>query len=76
VDSIDVSAVSTSFLGHAYFRDSGSVMMDMFQLMNADTVPDQRTCLKSQLVTIGKYWVFLNPCPQLDPTGRDRNNSP
>jgi len=58
VDSIDVSSVRTDFLGHSYFRDNASVIADLFQLLQADSPPDKRTCLTADHSPAGRFWVF------------------
>jgi esterase/lipase superfamily enzyme len=58
VDTIDVSAVDTSFLGHSYYVDSHSVVADLFELLHAKT-PEQRQWLREEYHEAMKYWVFL-----------------
>lgn len=58
MDTIDVSNVDTSLLGHSYYGDSRSVLADLFELLNESRPPQQRKWLSP--ITVGKmlYWVF------------------
>jgi esterase/lipase superfamily enzyme len=60
VDTIDASAVDTSFLGHSYFADNRSVLSDMFYLMRDGTPLNQNTRVGLTLVGIppAQYWEF------------------
>jgi hypothetical protein len=58
IDSIDVSAVDTSFIGHSYYGESTSVIGDIFYLIRG--VPLPRYGVKEAHCPAGRYWVF-NP---------------
>lgn len=59
IDTIDVSAVDTSLLGHSYFGDNRSVLSDIFNLLRKREPPDRRHGLKKRVKTAGLvYWVF------------------
>jgi len=57
VDTIDASAVDTSFLGHSYYGDNRSVMSDIFSVVRNGTPPQDRHLREAELY--GKpYWAF------------------
>jgi esterase/lipase superfamily enzyme len=56
VDTIDVSAVNTDFIGHSYYGDRKSLLTDMFSLLSAGKPPEQRRGLHAIQVTAGTYW--------------------
>ena len=58
VDTIDVSAVDTSFTGHAYFGDNTSVVSDLFDLIKNDTPPPERFCLSPRPPHTPRWWTF------------------
>ncbi|MBN1588444.1 MAG: alpha/beta fold hydrolase [Pirellulales bacterium] len=55
IDTIDVSAADTSLLGHSYYGDSDTVIVDMAQLLHEGKPPG----LRSRLQKMVGYWVFL-----------------
>ncbi|WP_186767684.1 alpha/beta hydrolase [Blastopirellula retiformator] len=58
VDTIDVSAIDTSLIGHAYYGDNDSIISDIFTLLHQPTPASQRRYLKSASGPGGMYWVF------------------
>jgi esterase/lipase superfamily enzyme len=56
--SIDVSAVSTDFLGHSYFGDNISVITDLHELLLSAIPPDRRLCLSPKPAGQPKWWIF------------------
>jgi len=58
VDTVDVSAVDTSLLGHNYYGDNSSVLADLFELLQASKPADQRQWLHAEQLGLLKYWVF------------------
>jgi esterase/lipase superfamily enzyme len=58
VDTVDVSVVDTSLLGHAYYGDNSTVLADIFELLGASKPADQRQWLRAQKLGLLKYWVF------------------
>ena len=58
VDTVDVSAVDTSLLGHNYYGDNSSVLADIFELLHASKPADQRQWLRPQRLGLLRYWVF------------------
>jgi len=55
LDTIDVSAVSTEFLGHTYYGDCKSVVTDIIEVFRNQLVPRG---LKPAMSTAGAYWVM------------------
>ena len=66
IDTIDVSAIDTGFLGHSYVGDNSSVITDMFYLLSGVPVA-KRVCLTSHTLTNLDYWLYGPPgtatCP-------------
>jgi esterase/lipase superfamily enzyme len=58
VDTIDVSAVDTSFTGHAYFGDNRSVVTDLYDLIRNGTPPTERICLSPRPPATPRWWTF------------------
>lgn len=58
VDSIDASAVDTSFLGHSYFAENASVLSDLYYVITpTPPIPTQnRFALEAIDSPIGRYW--------------------
>jgi len=59
IDTIDVSAVDTSLVGHSYYGDSDSVLVDMAQLLHDQKPPELRDRLRGMTLGTLRYWVFL-----------------
>jgi len=58
IDTIDVSAVDTSLLGHNYYGDNETVLTDIFSLLHEAKPPEQREWLRTAELGAMKYWVF------------------
>jgi esterase/lipase superfamily enzyme len=58
IDTVDVSAVDTSLLGHTYYGDNSTVLADIVELLNASKPADQRHWLRPERLGLLKYWVF------------------
>jgi esterase/lipase superfamily enzyme len=58
VDTIDVTAVDTSLLGHSYFADNTSVLADLHYLLVEGMPPQSRHSLRSAMRNGATYWVF------------------
>lgn len=69
VDSIDVSAVDTSLLGHSYYGDNTSVISDIARLLRTGLPPDRRCGIQPLGDTLTRYWAFLSRaiCPAGSP---------
>lgn len=59
IDTVDVSSVDSSLLGHSYFGDNTSVISDIRRLLTQDSPPDQRACLSAASLLNLAYWVFV-----------------
>ena len=64
VDTVDVSAIDSSLIGHSYYGSNDTVVADMIDLLVSSKPPDLRRWLKPALFGQGRYWVFL-----ADPAG-------
>jgi esterase/lipase superfamily enzyme len=58
MDTVDVTAVDTSLLGHSYYGDSGSVISDFIEVLKDSKPADQRKWLHPEYLGYQKYWVF------------------
>ena len=58
MDTIDASAVDTSFLGHSYFSTKPAVVDDIFYLLTHGLDPDQRFGMIRRNHPDGQYWVL------------------
>ena len=56
VDTVSVSNVDLSFLGHGYLADCRLVMIDMHQLLVSDIGPAQRAGMRPLAHAQGAYW--------------------
>jgi esterase/lipase superfamily enzyme len=64
IDTIDVSTVDTSLLGHSYFGDNTSVISDIHRLLTEGSPPSKRSCLSEAFWSNLAYWVFVRTsCP-------------
>lgn len=59
IDTIDVSSLDTSLLGHSYYGSNDTVLIDMAQLMLESKPPTLRTKLRSITLNGLNYWVFF-----------------
>ena len=66
MDTIDVSAVDTSLLGHSYYGDNYTVLADLYDLLNNGRPPAERQWLRSTQLGQWVYWVFLRDAPRLE----------
>ena len=58
VDTIDVSEVDTSLVGHSYYGTNGSVLADLFDLLHQSKPPEERQWLREEYLGDSRYWVF------------------
>jgi esterase/lipase superfamily enzyme len=74
IDTIDVSAIDTSFLGHSYYGDNDSIISDLFRLVHEALPPERRERLQPAYYAGLPYWVFLPATAQaaLPGTGPSR----
>jgi hypothetical protein len=60
IDTIEVSQIDLSILGHGYFAEAHAVLHDMLELIRHGTVPDERVRLKRRLIDQTCYWQFAS----------------
>jgi esterase/lipase superfamily enzyme len=58
IDTIDVSAVDTSFIGHGYYADNRTVITDLFELLGLRKPPRERFHLRERKRDGLTYWEF------------------
>jgi len=60
IDTVDVSALETDYLGHSYYGDNRSVVTDLFELIRSNLPPDRRAGLRvlSSGTPPSLYWAF------------------
>jgi esterase/lipase superfamily enzyme len=68
IDTIDVSAIDTSLIGHTYYGDSDTVLTDMAELLHEQKPPKLRDHLHVMAMGALEYWVFLAKKVGLKPT--------
>jgi len=57
LDTVDASAVDTSFLGHSYFGNNRTVLSDIYSLL-LGWLPAKRPDLEAVAAKVGNYWRF------------------
>jgi esterase/lipase superfamily enzyme len=55
MDTIDVTEVDTTLLGHSYYADNDSVLSDLFGLLNEGSLPPRFNLILS---LDGTYWIM------------------
>ena len=58
METIDVSAVESSLLGHSYYGDNSSVISDMYQLIHVNAPARKRVGTLEKNGKGGIYWVL------------------
>ena len=58
VDTIDASAVDTSFFAHSAFAGNRAVLTDLAYLLQDGAAPDRRVGLIRKESAEGTYWAF------------------
>lgn len=58
IDTIDVSEVDSSLLGHTYYGSNVNVLADLFFLLTRNLPPEQRSWLAPQDREGMRYWVL------------------
>ncbi len=58
IDTVDVSAVDTSLIGHAYYGDNRTVLADLWDLIRESKPPQMRPWLRPAWFGQFVYWVF------------------
>lgn len=65
VETIDVSTVDTSLLGHDYYGDNTSVIADMLDLINESKPAELRRWLRPMPLVQPMYWIFQGTPPTI-----------
>lgn len=63
LDTVDVSAVDTSFLGHSYYGDNQSLIADLIHVFKRGLPPERRERLRPRPYGPLKYWFFEPGAP-------------
>lgn len=58
IDTVEVSGVDTSLIGHSYYGDNRSVLSDLFGLIRDGKAPERRFGLKPRSKRGLRYWTF------------------
>jgi esterase/lipase superfamily enzyme len=58
LDTVDVSAVDSSLVGHSYYAENRSILSDLFYLIRNGAAPEQRFGLIPQDKYGSRYWAF------------------
>ena len=58
MDTVDVTAVSESFIGHTYYGISRPVLADIYELLHNNSPPEKRFGLFGVENAGGNYWAF------------------
>lgn len=58
IETVDVSAVDTSLLGHSYYGDNATVISDMIDLVRNSKSARERSWLETARLDELFYWVF------------------
>ena len=66
IDTIDVSTVDTSLVGHLYYGDNATVIADMLDLINQSKPPSLRPWLQARPFGDLMYWIFQRDAGRLE----------
>jgi len=58
IDTVEVSNVDLSWLGHGYFADTRDLLQDMHELLSDNTPPERRFGLRTIEVGAKRYWII------------------
>ncbi|WP_198000215.1 alpha/beta hydrolase [Gimesia alba] len=65
IETIDVSAVDTSFMSHSYYGSNRAVLSDLFALLKQDSSAVDRKWLLSKKHSGRNYWAFEKEPPEI-----------
>ena len=65
IETIDVSAVDTSFMSHSYYGSNRAVLSDLFSLIKQDSAAADRKWLLSKDHHGNNYWAFDKEPPEI-----------
>lgn len=60
IDTIDVSRVDNTFLGHSYYASNAAVLSDLVDLLKNSKPPEQRNWLRAIKQGPQNYWLLLD----------------
>jgi esterase/lipase superfamily enzyme len=63
IETIDVSSVDTSLLGHSYYGSNQTVLADLMVLLHESKPPKLRPWLHPRWLDRAAYWVFVPESP-------------
>ncbi|MBW4670837.1 MAG: alpha/beta hydrolase [Cyanomargarita calcarea GSE-NOS-MK-12-04C] len=58
LDTVEVSNIDLTLLGHGYFADARDLLQDIHQLLLHNTSPDKRFGLRTREEGTQKYWII------------------
>lgn len=58
IDTVEVSNIDLTWLGHGYFGDARDLLQDMHQLLLHNTSPEKRFGLRSTQLGTQTYWII------------------
>ena len=58
IDTVEVSNIDLTWLGHGYFADARDLLKDMHELLIHNTSPERRFGLRSAQEGIQEYWII------------------
>ncbi|MBW4480040.1 MAG: alpha/beta hydrolase [Tolypothrix brevis GSE-NOS-MK-07-07A] len=58
IDTVEVSNIDLTLLGHGYFADARDLLQDMHQLLIHNTSPEQRFGLRKKQENGQNYWII------------------
>ena len=65
IDTIDVSNVDTSLVGHSYYGSNDTVLADLFYVLTDPRPAAQRRWLEAVPLGQSVYWVFQREAARL-----------
>jgi len=70
IDTIDVTGVDLSLLGHSYYGDSGLLLRDLFGVVHHRLAASQRPTLRPREFAGSTYWQLVTPVAATRSAGR------
>jgi hypothetical protein len=58
IDTVEVSNVDLTLLGHGYYAEADGVLRDIFDLIHFGAPPDDRARTRPVHDAMGRYWVI------------------
>lgn len=70
IDTIDVTGIDLSLLGHSYYGDSGLILRDLFGVVHHRLAASQRPTLRPRERAGATYWQLVAPVATTRPADR------